>query len=599
MDDLIRSINRAVMQDTGGWSPPGAIPEIPQQIRDAIEPLAMNTDVVTRLLPMGAGVHDRRPEIRVAVKAVVGYCAAGLEPDNLQHRVQPGDWREPTDWAIHSAYAETAPPRLMREVLPDGGAAELGEFPERQRQGYAAAGWSLAVSLASRTGRSPDEELRDLVGAGSGGGGRLAALALLGTKHGYYDLTPLDQDRIADVVTNHIESRFAPSDVERPLRDVPEGIATDYLDRVDNVELGAEAIDRASEVADREIWQHQRDAAGSVAHILDPALQMGVEQQVRVEPPIQAPETLQELLQRIEAGVQKRTGAPQMLWNGGIAELPAGDPSLVAETTDGTLLLNRDLAALPLRELTAVDGPHELTPEQAESARAAFQEVSGAFARLAVPYGHTHESEQAAAAIGQFEAKAQGTSAEFAKDHFKDLVEAEQAAQLKAAPPPQADTKWGPVIRGLANAVDNAKGLQAWPSETLRAMAGEGRSSAVSAAAEALVRDTKIAPADRLQAVFAVEATIHEGFATLPATFDGRSEAWMYGQELGQQAGRQVAELEKQFPQAQPGVQAEVARFGVADPAMTPLGKAQAPGSTPTTARSAGVEQPGPRTQER
>jgi hypothetical protein len=259
VDDLIRSINRFVMRDTGGWSPPGAIPEIPQEIRDAIEPLAMNRDVPARLLPRGTGQPDLRPEIRQAVKAVVRYCAAGLEPDNLQHRLQPGDWREPVAWAVQSAYVETAPPRLMREL---GGAAELGEFPERQRQGYAAEGWSLAVSLASRTGRSPDDELRDLVGAGSGGASRLAAQVLLSTKAGYYDLPPLDQDQIADVVTDHIEARFALSNTEFRLRDVPEGIASDYLDRVDAVELGAEAIDKASEVADREIKSHQRDAAG-------------------------------------------------------------------------------------------------------------------------------------------------------------------------------------------------------------------------------------------------------------------------------------------------------------------------------------------------
>ncbi|TDO44153.1 hypothetical protein EV643_117176 [Kribbella sp. VKM Ac-2527] len=280
MDDLIRSINRLVMRDTGGWSPPGAIPEIPQQIRDAIEPLALNRDIPTRLLPKGTGQPDLRPEIRRAATAVVRYCVAGLEPDNLQHRLQPGDWREPLTVAVASAYAETATPRLMRELLTDGGAAELGEFPERQRQGYAAEGWSLAVSLASRTGRSPDEELRDLAGAGSGGAGRLAAEILLSTKPEYEDVPPLDRYQIADVVTDHIEARFAPNvDVEKPLRDVPEGIASDYLDRVDAVELGAEAIDKASEVADREILRHQREAAGGSEEVAarfaggDPAMQ--------------------------------------------------------------------------------------------------------------------------------------------------------------------------------------------------------------------------------------------------------------------------------------------------------------------------------------
>jgi hypothetical protein len=184
----------------------------------------------------------------------------------------------------------------------------------------------------------------------------------------------------------------------------------------------------------------------------------------------------------------------------------------------------------------------------------------------------------------------------------------ELAKQLTAAEAPMVETRFAPAARGLASAVDSAAGRPA--GETLRLMAGEGRSGMSIAAAEVLVADSAIAKVERPAAVRMIAERIDQHFDALPAELEswsrgGRTE--MVDQEVddprayGEQVGRLavgVVEIYEQNPgSAQQNAasfdryaaqQDPVARFaGGYDPAAAPLGSVNPQAVTTATPSSA------------
>jgi hypothetical protein len=207
--------------------------------------------------------------------------------------------------------------------------------------------------------------------------------------------------------------------------------------------------------------------------------------------------------------------------------------SRTTQSLDGTLYLSQD-ARRELHQLTRY-GASELTPDQVRGAREALQEVTAEYALMA---GHTQQEGLIARMTErEFTPAERAVSAEFAAQNLNDIVvrtlPPELAAQVVTAEPRYPDTQQGQVVRGFANAVDNVKGMDTRPSESLRRMAGSADIGTT--AGELLVAGSELADSARPAAVQAIAAKVDRGFADVPPTATA-SEALMHGQELGREA---------------------------------------------------------------
>jgi hypothetical protein len=302
---------------------------------------------------------------------------------------------------------------------------------------------------------------------------------------------------------------------------------------------------------------------------------------VPVQPglPADRPESVIDLVERVQGAVGELTAAPESLWNGDIQPWP-DMTGPTAQSADGTFHLSRD-GALHLFELTQ-RGAGQLDPEQLRAARETLQDVTAAYARWAVPAGQPREEGIVARLQeAEFTPAQRAVSEQFAADNFNDVVRRtlppELAAQVMTPEAPPVGTERGQVARGFANAVDNLKGLDTRPSESLRLMAGSADIGA--AAGEVLVTYSELPAADRPAAVQAIAASVERGFDELP---NGATpgEALIYGQELGRKANAHTIPA------------GSSARFGAADPALTRPRTVQTAAATPSTTTKA-TDQPG------
>jgi len=220
-------------------------------------------------------------------------------------------------------------------------------------------------------------------------------------------------------------------------------------------------------------------------------------------------------VQRIRGAVAEVTGAPESLWNGRIE--PLGTAGLARPSADGTLLLNQEHASSPLFDLTQ-QGP--LDPEQIQAVRQAIQEVTEVYLQWAVPEGHTPASEeeahQSSPRHGYVNVAVGVALAESVQNEIiRRTLPEDLADQLQATDPPYRDPQFAPAARRFALVVDNVKGQETDPSETLRRMAGQDHEGAGRAAGELLVANSGIPEVFRPAAVQMIGETVVDGFDEL------------------------------------------------------------------------------------
>lgn len=264
VDDLIRRINRLVEQDTGGVSRAEG-DQLPwlsyeYELRTDLERLATNVDRPTGLLPSPGEPDLRSADLRAFVH-LVSDCAEDLAPehppteDRLSLRFSRG---------ASLAYAHLAGPRLLAKLLPEGGAEVLGQFPQPPHAGDLTAARTVAIGISGRTGEPEGAVLTEMVAAGRGEAGRAAADMLLRTRPGLAELSPPDRAAVVEVVATELENKFPEGATMVRLQPVM------HQQRAKAATRGADAVDHASEVGDREI--KARQPRNSVGHILNPQL---------------------------------------------------------------------------------------------------------------------------------------------------------------------------------------------------------------------------------------------------------------------------------------------------------------------------------------
>jgi hypothetical protein len=194
--------------------------------------------------------------------------------------------------------------------------------------------------------------------------------------------------------------------------------------------------------------------------------------------------------------------------------------------------------------------------------RAAYLHASAAQAGWAVPDGNTARNEAAAAGVApRFTTIERAVINAFAEDHFNQIVDRTLspglAAQIRLPEAPRVDSELAPIARGLANAIDTAKGLP--PGETLRKMAGRDRVGMAWAAAEQLVPNSPEKPF----VVQRIADSIDKRFDERPQPV---GDPLQYGQRTGQLAYK-MAEIYGESPgRAQQDV-VEAARAASVQPA--------------------------------
>jgi hypothetical protein len=532
-----------------------------------IQPLADNLDLPGRLAPSVSAVlkhrdgqsYDRRVDIRAGLTEMVALYADALAPDaDLPEPVDAGN-RDRLATAVTRAYAAFATPRLTPGLFQNGRPDDLGRFPPPVLEGDPAAARAMALAIGARIARGEEYVLNHLVAAGHGGAAQAAAGLLLRERPEYKRLPDSQKVEIARQMARDIESGFA-------VRDLRQAATRELTEEMENRRVdiagGAGAINAVSAMATQELHQLQEDLQ-KIRYWEEPG--------VPVQPglPAQRPESVIDLVERVQGAVGELTAAPESLWNGEIQPWPdmTGPTS---QSADGTFGLSRD-GALQLYQLTQ-RGADQLDPEQLRAARETLQDVTAAYARWAVPAGQPRQ---------EFTSAQLAVSEQFAADNFNDVVRRtlppELAAQVMTPEAPPVGTARGQVARGFANAVDNLKGLDTRPSESLRLMAGSADIGAT--AGEVLVTYSELPAADRQAAVQAIAASVERGFDELP-TDATPSEALIYGQELGRKANAHT------FPAG------SSARFGAADPALTRPRTVQTAAATPSTTTKA-TDQPG------
>ena len=574
IEKLVQKVDQLVVQDTVDgvsslrW---GQTPELSAGHVEMIKPLADNLDLPGRLATSLHSIsgtegrwHDRREDARAGLTELVAMRANSLDPDpSLPPPADPAA-RERLARAVTRAYAANATPRLVAGLFPNGRPDDLGRFPLPQLEGDVAGARAMAVAIGARTAQGEDAVLKRLVAAGHGGAAHEAAAMLLEVRMDYARLPEGQQAGIHRQLTRTIEAGFGDRDMER----AAERELTEELEyRTRDIAGGVDPIDAAGGIA--------RDEVGKLHEFLEKIDYW--EKSAEPQPPglpAERPQSLDDLLQRVHGTVGELTGAQESMWNGEHAEWP-DMTDRTSQSLDGTLHLSRD-ARFELRELTS-GGPGDLAPDEVRAARAALQEVTAAYGLMA---GQAREEGLVANLTGkEFTRAERAVGDAFAAQNFNEVVvrtlPPELAAQVMTPEPPPVGTEHGQVARGFANAVDNLKGLDTQPSESLRRMAGSA--DVGTTAGELLVANSALSESDRPAAVQAIAETVDRGFADLPASATA-SQALMHGQELGRQAYAHT--LAPDSP----------ARFAV-DTALT-RPQTAAPTSAPTT--TAKTTQPNP-----
>jgi hypothetical protein len=609
VNDLIRKISRLVASDTGGRSTAAGeqLPGMTPTTEFLLRRLADNLDIPARLAPSPAAVvgrgpgpaYDERPDILAALTTVVAQSAANLDPrEQLPAPADPSH-RERLGTALSEAYAESAKLRLVPQLLRQGRPGDLGDFPARVLEGDVVAARALAFAIGTRTGQRDDQVLADLVGAGRGAAAPAAARMLLKRNPGFATLPGREQqEAVVRGVAGHLEAGFASRDLHAA---VERQLTVEVENRRVDITGGVGAVDSASRLAAQEV-QQLHDFLDKLPD-WHPANQEQAERVTAASQPgaqIDRPESVYQLVRRIEGTVGELTGADHTLWNDRI------EPDL-GQSPDRTLRLT-DAQALALRELTE-DGAHgSLQSDVVAAAREGIQRTIAAQARWAVPeeYGRQHE-EAAAAVAPRFTTIEQAVSTAFAEDHLNEVVERTLptglAEQVRLPDAPRLDSEPASAARGLASTIDTATGRLA--GETLRRMAGEGRAGIAMAAAEVVVAQSAIPNVERPFAVRMIAETIDESFDELP----DRLESWHRGEQTvigdrhvddpnlyGQQLGR-VAQTMAEIYAQDPGIaqreaaaadrriaqQDPIARFTPGhDPASPGFGTGNSPAALPT-----------------
>ncbi|WP_327640371.1 hypothetical protein OHB24_18900 [Kribbella sp. NBC_00482] len=532
VDKLFQKVNQLVVLDSEDGVTSlrrGQTLELSAGHVEMLQPLADNLDIPGRLATSLHSIsgtegrwHDRREDARAGLTELVAMCADSLEPDPALPEPVDAGARDRLATAVCRAYAANATPRLVAGLFPNGRQDDLGRFPPPQQEGDVAAARALAVAIGARTASGEDVVLRRLVAAGHGAAAHEAAGMLLEARMDYARLPEGQRAGIHRQMTRSIEAGFAVRDVQR----AAERELTEELEnRREDVTGGAGAIDTASRIATEEVGT-LHEFLQKIDYWEKPA------EPQRPGLPAERPQSLEDLLQRVHGTAGELTGAQESAWNGEHAPWP----DMTGRTTqslDGTLYLSRD-ARLELHELTR-HGSSELTPEQVSGARGALRDLTAEYALMA---GQARQEGLVAKLTEtEFTPAERAVAAEFAAQNLNDIavrtLPPALADQVVTPEPPYPDTQHGQVVRGFANAVDNLKGLDTRPSESLRRMAGSADIGTT--AGELLLADSELPQSDRPAAVQAIAATVDRGLTDVPSTATA-SQALMHGQELGRKA---------------------------------------------------------------
>jgi hypothetical protein len=538
VEDFIRTINGAVVDDTKGRSllVGDELPALDLddgRLEYFLRRLAVNRDVPAKLAPSVTAILDRdsgqddeaeafrptydeRPAIGYAVEHVVAASAFSMAAQELVPPAGDPEGRDNLEWNAAKAYAALATrQRIVPKLLVNGQRDDLGIIPLPDETGGAVAYRALVLGITARTRLDEVEVQRSLIRAGRGCTALAAARMLLDTNPTYNGLDEAAQQGVARRVAAEMERGFA---TERPLPTIENAMAYTIVERALAAEWGAGVVNEASskatkeaEVAADDAARAAAEAAAAVAAAEEAGLAPAVEPPVPAGLPTDRPVNLPELMHRIQGAVAGVTGAPESLSNHRIE--PLEEAGLVRASADGTLLLDRDDAALPLFDLTQED---PLDPEQFPAMRQAIQKTTEAYIEWAVPEGHTPASEAPAPRYNAVNAAVRRALAEDVQDQIiRHALPAGDADQLLATDSPYSDLELAPAARRFALVVDNLKGHETNPSETLRRMAGQDHLGAGRAVGQVLVANSSIPDEFRPAAVRMIGETVVDGFAEL------------------------------------------------------------------------------------
>ncbi|MGW7683449.1 hypothetical protein ACWGID_22120 [Kribbella sp. NPDC054772] len=602
--NLVHRVNQLVASDTRGESD-GPSPQVIAVARNherALKALAENLATPVKLasspqLNLTRATHqavDRRPEVRASLTAVVAACARSLDPRRpLSPAPDPAN-RERLTTAVSHAYASTATQRIVPRLLPNGRPDDLGLFPHALLEGDAAAARALALAVGARINQNDVEVLKALAGAGAGGAGQAAASMVLFDNEAHRTLPPGAQQAVfVRQFGDELETRFAARDLgaarERELTQELES-------RWGDIAGGAGAVDGANatviaemrglhefldELPDWHPAKQERDAARVAAEPAPPKPAPVKSAPVPAAQRRERPASVDALLHGMRDTVGELTGTSESLWNGEYVPAPVGrtgNQVYVAQDSDGTLRLNRNLVETPLRQLTA-EGPIVLTDQQVVEARAALQAVTSTLSWQAVSDGYTLGDEiRAQATIPSDLTFAVGRA--FSEDYLDLVIEqtlpGDVAEQLTGGPVPHVDSERAPAARAFAGSIDDLTGRDA--GETLRQLAGQPRGAIATTAADVLTAHAGIPSEQQPALARDVAARVDAAFGVLPTQVEawrqaGTPERDIAGRsrEFGHQLAREVHELvrARQDPSA---------RF--------------VPGLDPTSAKPSGVKAP-------
>jgi hypothetical protein len=285
VEDLIRTINRLVVEDTEGRSMAvgDELPELADFEEGPLRRLAENLDIPARLAPSRKAILDRdsgqdneeealreaydeRPAIGDAVTYVVAASAYSLAPQERLPAPGDPDGRSRLGWAVAKDYAELAArPRIVPKLIVNGGPDDLGIIPLPDETGDAVAARALVLGIAARTGSNENDVLKRLVRAGRGGTAPAAARMLLETNPTFTRLMgPEQQDVVVRIVAAELERGFA---TDRPLPTIENAMAYTIVERAQAAEWGAAAVNVASRRATAEVEElrevlEAKEAAG-------------------------------------------------------------------------------------------------------------------------------------------------------------------------------------------------------------------------------------------------------------------------------------------------------------------------------------------------
>ncbi|MFI7064524.1 hypothetical protein ACIBL3_26275 [Kribbella sp. NPDC050124] len=513
LNDLIRKINQLVVDDTGGRSMATGdqVPGVTRSNQRRLQPLAENLDIPARLAPgpealvnRGDGEsYDQRVGIRAALTEVVASCANTLEPSSPLPEPADRFHRTRLGVAVSRAYAVAATPRLAPQLFENGRADDLGAFTQPILEGDVAAARALALAIGARLNQRDDAVLTALVGAGRGGVGPAAGRMVLGVTPGFATLPDAEQEAAVRAFAQDLETGFAARDLSGARA---RELTAEVENRRQDIAGGAGAVDTAHRLAATEIQK--------LHGFLDQLNEWHPARQERAQKiaGVQRPESVHQLVERIEREVGELTGAPQSRW----------------DKREESLQLTEEQE----QALARLTEANSLRPEEVTAARGAFRQAASELARMAVPGEYDSRYEQAAVSVApRFLTLEQAVSTAFAEDNVNEIVSrtlpATLATQLQV-PRDAREDGLAAAARGLASAIDSANRRPA--GETLRLMAGQGRAGMAMVAAERIA--AAVPNPERQVSVAMIADTIDQSFDDLPPVRDARA----YGEDVARLA---------------------------------------------------------------